>query len=175
MIAGWALKEIGDEPENLAGMLGLAERMTAELNSTTNISSISLTDRIWLSYLHEAFGKNHYEPASQMLMKYIPKTGHQFGTITRASAIWSLGKLNTGKDNKVLREKLQERIADLAPVNPEDYLVRFASNLALGEMAHPESREVIVRYHEQLPSPLAYAADWALSQIDKASAVKPLE
>ena len=175
LIAGWALKEIGDEPENLAGMLGLAERMTAELNSTTNISSISLTDRIWLSYLHEAFGKNHYEPASQMLMKYIPKTGHQFGTITRASAIWSLGKLNTGKDNKVLREKLQERIADLAPVNPEDYLVRFASNLALGEMAHPESREVIVRYHEQLPSPLAYAADWALSQIDKASAVKPLE
>ncbi len=175
LIAGWALKEIGDEPEILAGMLGQAERMTAELNSTSNVSSRSLTDRIGLSYLHEAFGKNHYEPASQMLMKYIPKTGHQFGNISRASAIWSLGKLNKGKDNKVLREKLHDRIGDLSPINPEDYLVRFACNLALGEMANPESHEVIVRYQEQLPSPLAYAAEWALSQIDQASAAKPLE
>jgi len=175
LIAGWALKEIGDEPEILAGMLGRAERMTAELNSTTNVSSISLTDRISLSYLHEAFGKNQYEPASQMLMKYIPKLGHQFGNLSRASAIWSLGKLNKGKDNKVLRDKLHERIGDLPPINPEDYLVRFACNLALGEMASPESREVIVRYREPLPSPLAHAAKWALSQIDQASAAKPLE
>lgn len=175
LIAGWALKEIGKEPEVLAGMLGYAERMTVELNSMTNVSKISQTDRIGLSYLHEAFGKNHYEPASQMLMKYIPKSGHQFGNVSRASAIWSLGKLNKGKDNEALREKLHDRIGDIAPVNPEDFLVRFACNLALGEMANPESREVIVRYREQLPSPLAHAAEWALSQIDQASAVKPLE
>jgi hypothetical protein len=175
LIAGWALKEIGDEPEILAAMLGQAERMTAELNSMTSVSKISLTDRIGLSFLHEAFGKNHYEPASPMLMKYIPKSGHQFGNVSRASAIWSLGKLNKGKDNKELREKLYDRMGDLGPINPEDYLVRFNCNLALGEMANPDSREVIIRYREQLPSPLAHAAEWALSQIDQAAATKPLE
>ena len=175
MRAGWALMEIADESEILASMLTHAEAMTVELKNVEKRTSITHTDQIRLSYLHEAFGKNRYQPATEMLTNYIPKTGHQFGIVSRASAIWALGKLNKGINNKVLLASLYKRIMDLAPINPEDPLVRFACNLAVGEMANPESRETIEKYNEGLPSPLGYAAHWALSQIDQAAAVKPVE
>ena len=175
MRAGWALMEIADESEILADMLAHAEAMTVELKNVEKRTSITNTDQIRLSYLHEAFGKNRYQPATEMLTNYIPKTGHQFGIVSRASAIWALGKLNKGINNKVLLASLYKRIMDLAPINPEDPLVRFACNLAVGEMANPESRETIEKYNEGLPSPLGYAAHWALSQIDQAATVKPVE
>ncbi len=175
VVAGWALREIGDDKEILASMMEHAERMTAELNTIVNPSPITYTDRIRLSYLHEAFGKNGYEPSSQMLLKYVPKLGHQFENVCRASAIWSLGKLNKGKSNMALRDSLHDRIRDTAFPNPEDTLVRFTCHLAIGEMANPESRDVINRFKEDFPSPITYAATWALSQIDHASATKPVE
>ena len=175
MRAGWALMELANESEILAGMLAHAEKMTVELKNVESRTSITQTDQIRLSYLHEAFGKNRYQPATDMLTKYIPKTGHQFGIVCRASAIWALGKLNKRNNNKVLLASLYQRIMDLSPINPEDPLVRFACNLAVGEMASPESRETIEKYNEGLPSPLGYAAQWALSQIDQAASVKPVE
>ena len=176
MLAGWALMELGNETEILASMLVHAEKMTAESKSSSYVSSdSSATDQIRLSYLHEGFGKNHYQPASEMLLKFIPKTGHRFGIVSRASAIWALGKLNKGKDNMELRSSLYKRISDLDPRHPEDYLVRFACNLALGEMAHPDSVATIERYRQDLPSAIGYAASWALSQIEKASGSEPAE
>ncbi len=175
MHAAWALMELATESDSLAGMLSHAEKLTSELQSKDyKWSETTATDQIRLSYLHEAFGKNRYAAANEMLMKFIPKRGHQFGIVSRASAIWALGKLNTGKDNPSLRASLYERMRDFEPSSPEDYLVRFSCNLALGEMAHPESRDVIEQYGEQMPSQIAHAATWALSQIDKASASKPL-
>ncbi len=175
MRAAWALMELGIESETLAGMLTHAEKLVAELQSKDyRFSEKTATDQIRLSYLNEAFGKNRYTAATEMLMKFIPKRGHQFGIVSRASAIWSLGKLNTGKDNPALRAKLYERMSDFEPSSPEDFLVRFSCNLALGEMANPESRDTIEQYGEQPPSPIAFAAAWALSQIEKASTTKPL-
>ncbi len=173
--AGWALMELANEPEILAGMLAYAEKMTIELKNVESRTSITETDQIRLSYLHESFGKNRYQPATEMLTQYIPKTGHQFGIVCRASAIWALGKLNTGNYNKALLASLYKRIMDLNPINPEDALVRFACNLAVGEMANPESRETIEKYNEGLPNPLGYAANWALSQIAQATKGKPVE
>lgn len=173
MRAGWALMELANESEILAGMLAHAEKMTVELKNVESRTSITQTDQIRLSYLHEAFGKNRYQPATEMLTKYIPKTGHQFGIVCRASAIWALGKLNKRNNNKVLLASLYQRMMDLGPVNPEDPLVRFSCNLAVGEMANPESRETIEKYNEGLPSPLGHAAHWALSQMDQAATVNP--
>ncbi len=175
MRAAWALMELTSESETLAGMLTHAEKLAAELQvKDYKFSEKTVTDQIRLSYLNEAFGKNRYAAANELLMKFVPKRGHQFGIVSRASAIWALGKLNTGKDNPSLRSKLYERMSDFEPSSPEDYLVRFSCNLALGEMANPESRDTIEQYGEQMPSQIAYAATWALSQIEKASPSKPL-
>ncbi len=176
MLAGWALMELGSETEILAGMLAHAEKLTGELGSKLYVpTDLTPTDQVRLSFLHEGFGRNQYQPANGMLLKFIAKKGHYFGIVSRASAIWALGKLNKGKDNQALRSSLYERMSDFELNWPEDHLVRFSCNLALGEMAQSESRATIERYGEELPSPIAHAAAWALSQIDKASGSKPAE
>ncbi len=176
MLAGWALMELGNDAEILAGMLAHAEKLTGELGSTQYVlNDLTPTDQVRLSFLHEGFGRNQYQPANGMLLKFIAKKGHYFGIVSRASAIWALGKLNQGKDNQALRSSLYKRMSDFELNWPEDHLVRFSCNLALGEMAHSESRATIERYGEELPSPIAHAAAWALSQIDKASGSKPAE
>ncbi len=176
MLAGWALMELGSETEVLAGMFAHAEKLTGELGSKQYApTDLTPTDQVRLSFLHEGFGRNQYQPANGLLLKFIAKKGHYFGILSRASAIWALGKLNKGKDNPALRSSLYERMSDFELNWPEDHLVRFSCNLALGEMAHSESRATIERYGEELPSPIAHAAAWALSQIDKASGPKPAE
>jgi len=169
MTAGWALMELGDEPEVLSSMLKAAEQIAAELKAIPTVV-VPFEDQVKLSYLLEAFGKNDFQPASQLLEKFIPKAEANYGVVSRASAIWALGKLNRRKDNKNLRSKLYERMSDFAPINPEQLLVRFMSHLALGEMAHPESREMLEKYREGMPSPVGFAGNWAILQLDQASA-----
>lgn len=168
--AGWALMELGDGPETLASMLVVAEKIAAELKAGVSEAGSTNEDQVKLSYLHEAFGRNEYQPASPFLEKFVPKADAPYGTVSRASAVWALGKLNKGRDNEKLRGKLYERMSDFAPLNPENVLVRFMSHLALGEMAHPESREMLEKYREGLPSPVGYAGNWALLQLDQAAA-----
>lgn len=171
MTAGWALMELGDEPEILSSMLKAAEQIAAELKAYGAVV-VPFEDQVKLSYLLEAFGKNDYQSASQFLEKFIPKAEANYGAVGRASAIWSLGKLNRRKDNENLRRKLYERMSDFAPINAEHLLIRFMSHVALGEMAHPESREMLEKYLEAIPSPVGFAGNWALLQLDQAAAQK---
>ena len=168
MMAGWALMELGDEPETLSGMLAHAEKMVEDLKSGTSTKEYSVTDQIRLSYLNEGFGKNRYQAAEPILMLHIPK-GVRFANTSRSSAIWALGKLNKGKKNPELLTLLNGRLSDLDPIMPEDYLVRFSCDLALGEMANSESREIIEKFRENPTTPIGVAATWALSEIEKAS------
>jgi len=174
MMAGWALMELGDEAETLAGMLKHAEKMVADLKSSTSTTEYSDTDQIRLSYLNEGFGKNRFVAAESILLVHIPK-GPRFANTSRSSAIWALGKLNKGKVNADLLSSLNGRLSDLDPLIPEDYLVRFSCNLALGEMANPESREIVAKFRENPTTPIGIAATWALSEIDKASQTKSIE
>ncbi len=175
MMAGWALMELGNEAETLSGMLAHAEKMVEDLKTTSSTKEYSYTDQIKLSYLNEGFGKNLYQAAEPILLLHIPKGGHRFANTSRSSAIWALGKLNKGKKNPELLTLLNGRLSDLDPIVPEDYLVRFSCNLALGEMANPESREIIAQFGENPTTPHGIAAKWALSEIDKASKGKSAE
>ena len=80
---------------------------------------------------------------------------------------WALGQLNHGKDNKELREALFERIADVLSIPPEDYLVRFACILALGEMGFTDSLPTLRQFSERIPFPIGYACEWATKHIEK--------
>jgi hypothetical protein len=120
---------------------------------------------IKLSLMLECLGRHRYELAYPMLMKYVPKNDFKMGNLNRASAIWSISQLRKGTDDPDLRAKFRERITDMPPDKPENYLVRFASILALGELAHQDSFEVIDQYGGTPPNPLGYAANWAKEQI----------
>jgi hypothetical protein len=94
------------------------------------------------------------------------------GVVSRASAIWSLGKLNKGKDNPKLRADLEERVADVeAPVS-EELLVRFTSMLAIGEMAHADCLDTAKKFDAPLPAIMGYCCKWAIAQIQAAEDAK---
>ncbi len=105
MTAAWALMELGEDPAVLASMMAHALQMTKKLADGVPVEE---TDLIRLSYLHEGFGKNLYRPAYEMLLKYVPKDNFKFGIISRASAIWALGKMNRDEHNSDLRKRLHE-------------------------------------------------------------------
>jgi HEAT repeat protein len=163
MHAAWALMDLSEKGPILDSMLEHAATMTNTLESGT--SGLSRSEIIKLSFLLEAFGRHRYEPAYDMLVKYIPKNDFKMGNLSRASAIWSIGRLRSDADDPSLRAQLRERISDMPPDKPENYLVRFACIVALGEFGFPESLEIIDRYGGAPPNPLGYAAQWARARI----------
>jgi HEAT repeat protein len=169
MCAGWALMELAQDSAILASIEPHVEKATDFLVANGVQPPLYKTDTIRLSFLFEAFGRNKYEPMQKLLMKYVPKNNYKLGYPSRASAIWALGQLNKGKDNKALREALFERIADMSPVMPEDQLVRFCCMLALGEMGFADSLPTLKKFYEGIPSPIGYACAWATEQIEKAN------
>ncbi len=172
MTAGWALMEIAEDTAIIEQLHRFAEELTQYIAANALTSPLSTQEMIRLSYIFELFGRKRYAPAESILMKYVPKDGYKMGVTTRASAIWALGQINDGKDNPKLRQLLQERLADTPPP-PEDYLVRYACALALGEMAFEDCRANLREFREPLPAPLGYACDWALAEIAKAHPENP--
>ncbi len=163
--AAWGLMEIANEPEVLDRLYQRTLKMTEHLDKRMT-PNYELAQLIHLSYLLECLGKNHYEACHDMLLKYVPKNDYKMGNVSRAGAIWALGKLNRNKSNPSLRDALEERVADISSLNPEEYLVRYASVLALGEMADPQSRETLEKFKEPFPMPLAHACTWALQRLE---------
>lgn len=169
--AGWALMELTVEPDILAGIHVHAQKLTEIL--ALGKEPPREHDLIRLSFLLESFGKNLYEPATSMLVRYIPKDGFKMGVVSRASAIWSLGKLNRGKDNPKLRADLEGRVADIDGPVAEDMLVRFTSMLAIGEMAYADCLDTAQKFNAPLPSIMGYCCEWAIAQIKAAQNAQP--
>ncbi len=163
--AGWALMELANEPEILAGILAHAQVLTGVAEQTGLVVDY---DEMRLSFLLESLGKNLYEPATSMLLKYVPKN-FKFGIVSRASAVWSLGKLNKAKDNPKLRADLESRVAETSGLPPEHDLIRYTSMLAIGEMAHADCLDTAEKFNVDLPAPMGYACQWAIKQIKAAS------
>ena len=170
MFAGWALMELAEEPEILEEVYAHAQKATEFLSIRGPDGKYKDTDLIRISYLHEALGRKRYEPAIGMLLKYVPKNDFKLGIVSRASAIWALGQLLDDKDDPALRARLMERMRDLAPVLPEDYLVRFSCALALGEMGFEDSIATLEEFNDGSLSELGHACTWALGKIRSATA-----
>lgn len=166
MHAGWGLMELADTPEILERIQKYCEPITDQLEQGTKIGEKAETIR--LSFLLETLGKNHVSSAVPMLKRYIPKQDFRMGNLSRASAIWALGKIEKDTDDPALRGQLRERIQDLASMTPENYLVGYACMLALGEFGYKDSRETLVKTGAMRPNPLGYAVEWAVEKIDQA-------
>jgi len=166
MHAGWGLMELADTPEILERIQKYCEPITDQLDQGTKIGEKAETIR--LSFLLETLGKNHVSSAVPMLKRYIPKQDFRMGNLSRASAIWALGKIEKDTDDPALRGQLRERIQDLASMTPENYLVGYACMLALGEFGYKDSRETLVKTGAMRPNPLGYAVEWAVEKIDQA-------
>jgi HEAT repeat protein len=166
MNAGWALMELANEPAILAGLVPHAERLTDNLAAEKKADK---QDIIRLSFLFEAFGRNRYEPVLPMLRKYIPKDNFKMGNLSRASAIWAIGKTMKQQDDPALRVQLHERVQDLGTLTPENYLVGYACLLTLGEFGYLDSKPIVERYAQDSQDALNCAGRWAKEQIEKSA------
>ena len=164
MLSGWALMELANDPAIVKSIVLYAEKLTSDLESGEVLAK---QDIIRLSFLFEVFGRNRYEPVLGMLRKYIPKDNFKMGNLSRASAIWAIGKIMKDQDDPKLRAQLAERVLDLSTRMPENYLVGYACLLSLGEFGYLDSKSVVERYSTDSQDALNSAGRWAKEQIEK--------
>lgn len=167
MHAAWALMELVDDPKWVEEVAKRCQSMTEHLATTTKPATKSETIRG--SFLLEVLGKNRHRPSLDMLRQYIPKNEFKMGNLTRTSAIWAIGQIQRDEDDPELCEQLMARMKDTPPMNPENYLVRFACILALGELGSADALPTLTSHGGDPPSPHGYATIWAKSQIEKKS------
>jgi HEAT repeat protein len=167
MLAAWALMELVEDPKWVEEVAKRCQSMTMEL--ATDPKPATKSEIIRGSFLLEVLGKNRHRPSLDMLRQYIPKNDFKMGNLTRASAIWSLGQIQRDEDDPELRAQLMARMKDTPPMNPENYLVRFACILALGEFGYRDALPTLNSHGGDPPSPHGYATIWARSQIEMKS------
>jgi HEAT repeat protein len=166
MHAAWGLMELAEDPAIVSGIVPHVQKLTAGLEAGEKYKK---QDIIRLSFLLEVFGRNRYEPFADMLKKYIPKGDFRMGNLSRASAIWAIGKILKDQDDPALRASLSERIKDLSSLMPENYLVGYACLLTLGQFGFLDSMPTVDRYTLDSKDALNAAGRWAKEQIQKAA------
>jgi hypothetical protein len=164
--AAWALQELADSAEILDSMMPHAQRFTQRLVAEQFVDSPEV---IRVSYLFEAFGRNRFEPATEMLELYIPKDLQKMRPVTRTSAIWALGKIKEGSQDARFSKLFVQRLLDNSPVEPEDNLVKFASAIAIGYIGDQSVSARVAGAFERPPSPVGLARQWALEQLSDAA------
>ncbi|MEO8272125.1 MAG: hypothetical protein ABI557_20615, partial [Aureliella sp.] len=162
LIAAWALQELAQTPELMAGILAHTLPLTERL---VKRERTEFPEHLRLAFLFETMGRNRYQPALDSLKLFIPKE-HSMGDICRASAIWAVGKIIEGSQDAGVAQALAERMMDFDPTNPEDRLVQFNSIVGLGWIKAPDSLEKI-KGLRKTGGVQDLAAEWAKLQLTK--------
>ena len=74
-----------------------------------------------------------YAPSEELLRLYVPKNP-QMGDLSRAAAIWGLGRFHADKPDEGLAKLFFERLTDPGIEPPETERVRIMSVIAMGFM-----------------------------------------
>lgn len=163
--AGWALQQLPKiEDRELARIHEHCEETTKIFSRSEGVPEHRVAR---VAFCIEALGRQAYKPATEMLMKYVPKSAF-FYPSTRSSAIYALGYIFEQDGNPELARELERRLHDDAPNDPEEYNVRYASCIAMGRMLEPTSPPKLETAHPV--DPLIRAAEWALKQYEEKGA-----
>lgn len=119
-----------------------------------------------LALLAQALGRMEHAPAIARLKTYVPK-GSPFAHVSRAAAIWALGKLLADRPDQTLVDQLVGRITDVNSPNAEEPLVRRMAAVSLGRLGEPRSLSAL-RQMVQLEGAAVdtgIACVWAIGRI----------
>lgn len=156
--AAWALQMLKLTPETLDAVLKECDKITQVLKK----QGVPIEQEVKLGFMFEAIGVHKYQKANDMLLLYIPKD--KMPPTARAAAIYALGYLWEGRENKDLGGQLASRMLDNG-LNPEEDCVRYVSAVALGRMGDESMTEKVKRAYEDPPLPMGYAVDWSVEQL----------
>jgi len=192
--SAWALERLATptQGDQIYARLVAEVRRTSELvrdlarseqpQGTTNNDPTELDDAYRrIEHLIVALGRLGYQPASEFLLRFVPKPQRDpdappameafYQLRPRAAAIWSLGKIYAGQRTEAPQkvvEALTDRMSDSTPVPAEEPLVRSASAFSLGRIGAPQSLAAINDALEFIApeSDLQWACNWAIHQIN---------
>ncbi len=170
--AAWALQELDVQPDLLATLLEYASMWSDRMHGRRSDQITEAVDFVRLAYIFERFGRARYAPATAVMNEFVQKRSPQMEPTVRASAIWAIAKIEAETGNDELAGRFLERLLDNEIGNTENELVKFASALALGELAPAQLREAILAAPENQDRKVWQACVWASIQIDRRS--KPL-
>jgi hypothetical protein len=159
--AAWGLRRLA-VPDTRTGILRRAERVYAIQAAAQGNADIDQQS----CHLAEALSQLHATEALPLLRRYIPKE-RAIAVEARATAIWALGHLLSGKPDPDVVAALAERIADTTSMMPEAIEVRAMSAVSVGRMRGAAALPTLRKYY--LGKPVAdraeYACGWAIHQL----------
>jgi len=161
-----ALRQL-DRKESIPALMARAETLTAAAPAAAKVPDVFNSDGAELTQIFMMFAQQKYVPASDMLMKYIPKRSG-FHPEARGAAIYALGKILESQPSVEVTRKLMERAQDNTPIDPEAAEVRRFALIAIGRM---KAREALPALHELYESEnstvsVGGSARWAIMQIE---------
>lgn len=165
--AGWALQQFPEiSEEDLARIHAHCEETTKIFSRSEGVPEHQVAR---IGFCIEALGRQVYKPATEMLLKYVPKSAFFYAS-TRSSAIYALGYIFEKDGNPDLARELERRLHDNAPNDPEEYNVRYVSCIAMGRMLEPTSPSKLRNADQYAVDTLDRAAKWALEQYEEKGA-----
>lgn len=159
--AAWALRKFSI-PETLPRMLKVCEDLDVKVATGTYAGS----DPAVAGHLFEAMGQMRYDPAEELLRRYIPKSGPRLLPPMRQSAIAALGWLKAGSGDEKLSDLFYQRLVDESPLPIYELEnVRYASVVSIGRIKAPALESKLrAQYAGPSNGKLLYSIEWALTQ-----------
>ncbi|MCA9127885.1 MAG: hypothetical protein KDB22_12400 [Planctomycetales bacterium] len=159
--AAWSLKTQSLSENLLVEIHQRCQRATANYIASTRQSQ---TEEYRVSFLIESLGENRYEPAREMLLKFVPKHA-PLPTLTRVSAVYALGRIYEGQKDEPLAQQLMARAADNNELDPEDEQVRYAASIAVGRIGVTKHVERLQSVEKEAATTIALAAKWGYEHL----------
>jgi len=163
--AAWGLQELTVPPELLDRLLAYASTWSDRMHGRRADQPVETVDFVRLSYAFERLGRSQYAPAMPVLSEFVAKQSPQMEPTVRASAIWAMGKIDAQSGNPELAKQFLTRLLDNEIGNEENELVKFASALALGNLATLELRDAVLGASESRERKVWQACAWAANEI----------
>ena len=162
-------------PKTCPALLEYARKLSAEWTAMPATMPDTTQQRIdkkmdqQLVELLEAIGVMRYEPATPLLMEFVPKQA-TFGRDARVAAVWALGKIYANRAPSTpgnLAGALSSRLNDNDPMHPEYTFVRCAAAIALGHMKNPAFVGTLRAAYSSPPVlvEIQQACRWAIGEI----------
>lgn len=170
--AAWALRKMAIL-DTRPRMLAFCEKIDTRLVSGKPVGQSA---PFVVGHLFEAMGQMGFEPAENLMRRYIAKRPPRLLSPMRQSAINALGWLRAGSRDEELSKRFFQRMTDESPFPVYELdAVRYASALAIGRIQAPAFLQKLQqRYSPQSSGPVSYAVGWAIAQYTGQPVAEPV-
>ncbi len=159
--SAWSLRKLVTEEKHLEMIVDKLKTLLDWLGDDKSKKPKTQDHSHLLAHLIEATGEQRYLPATEHLMRLVPKDA-RFALHARACAVWAIGRIHEGMPDSPALQPMEDRMTDFLGQQPEKIWVRFAAAIAVGRIGNPKSIPKIQSVPDTELSPPGLGKFWAL-------------